>query len=138
MMHSLLGYGPNTPLAVNGPKGRRANALNWMAHNQPCANRQLLYMKGKNVVGREGTGYQGHPGQFLAMLAQINVSSDYPLHVQGRKLAVRDLIRGEMRACRVDRELTFTLLGLSHFLQSDATWKSDIGETWNLQKILGI
>lgn len=137
-MHSLLGYGTATPLALGSDRGRRTNALSWMANNNPCANRQLLYVEDGFLKGREGVGFQGHPGQFLAMLAQIGVPANYPLRVQGAKYSVEDLIRTEMATCNAGRELTFTLIALSHYLQSDAEWTNSDGEPWNLDKIMAI
>ena len=38
----------------------------------------------------------------------------------GPSISVKDLVEAEMRSCGVDRELTFKLIGLSHYLQSNA------------------
>ena len=37
-----------------------------------------------------------------------------------------------------DSELTFKLIGLSHYLESDAIWLNEHGETWNIPKLLQI
>ena len=138
IMHSILGYGVNGMVAMNGPKGRRTNAINWMCWNYPCANRRLLYLNKGYIYGHEGPGSQGHPGQFLAMLAQVNLKRDYPVHVQGQAFTVEDLINSEMYTCDSKRELTFKLIALSHYLPSDARWKSESGEVWSIPKLLEI
>ena len=138
IMHSILGYGVNGKVAINSSKGRRTNAINWMCWNYPCANRRLLYLDKGYIYGHEGPGSQGHPGQFLAMLAQVNLKRDYPVHVQGNQFTVEDLINSEMYTCDSKRELTFKLLALSHYLPSNARWKSASGEVWSIPRLLEI
>ena len=58
------------------------------------------------------------------MLAQINLRRDYPLHVQGQAFEIKDLVDAEMQTCSAQRELTFKLIGLSHYLHSEAEWKN--------------
>jgi len=43
-----------------------------------------------------------------------------------------------MATCRPDMELTFKLIGLSHYLPSDATWKDDTGGTWTIPRLMQI
>lgn len=136
VMHSILGYGVDGMVAINSKRGRRVNAVSWMANNNLLMNRRLLYIDGGYLRGREGPGFQGHPCQFLAMLAQVNLKRDYPLRVQGRSLSVEDLINSEMYTCAANRELTFKLIALSHYLPSDASWLNEKGEVWNLPRIL--
>lgn len=139
IMHSILGYGVDGTVAINGQRGRRTNAIAWMCSNNLCANRRLLYLdRGGYIRGAEGAGFQGHPGQFLAMLAQVNLRRDYPIRVQGRAFTVEDLVEAEMQSCSAERELTFKLIGISHYLQSDSTWKAGNGQEWDLSKLLEI
>lgn len=98
--------------------------------------RRLFYLENGYIKGIEGAGYQGHPCQFLAMLAQIGVPRNYPMNIQGQKLDVEDLVNSEMFTCLSGQELTFKLIAFSHYLNSDATWKSESGETWTIPDIL--
>jgi hypothetical protein len=136
VMHSFLGYGVNAPLAVGAPNGRRVNAISWMCGNNPCAGRTLLYLHNGRIVGREGPGFQGHAGQFLAMLAQTRVAADYPLKIEGRDFQIADLVESEKLGCRDRTELTFRLIGLSHYLPPDATWKNDLGQGWSIERLV--
>ena len=138
IMHSILGYGQNGTVAIGGKRGRKVNAVNWMCTNQPCANRRLLYLDRGYIRGIEGPGSQGHPAQFLAMLAQINLRRDYPVQVQGYTFKVEDMVNSEMFTCAANRELTFKLISLSHYLHSDAKWKNQTGEVWSIPRILEI
>jgi hypothetical protein len=41
-----------------------------------------------------------------------------------------------MAACKSGEELTFTLIGLSHFLPTDSQWKAADGQGWNFERLL--
>jgi hypothetical protein len=96
----------------------------------------MLYNTSTGLAVREGPGYQGHPAQFLAILAQSRVKSDYPIRIDGKQYTVADLIEYEKRTCRERTELTFKLIGLSHYLPPDATWKDDRGVEWSISKLI--
>jgi hypothetical protein len=138
MMHAFLGWGPSCEILIGGPRGPRTNAIAWVAQNQPCGGRRLFYLDGGRIRGREGPGYQGHPAQFLAMLAQCNVDTGFELRVDDRPFTVADLIEEEKRTCSRGMELTFKLLGLVHYLGTEATWTNDRGESWDAAKLLAI
>jgi hypothetical protein len=69
-------------------------------------------------------------------LAQVHTMPDYPLEYQGRKFTVGDLIESEKLGCRSRTELTFKLIGLSHYLETDATWKSEDGSEWSIPRLI--
>ena len=92
--------------------------------------------QGRELRLRSGPGYQGHEGQFLHTLARSKVRSDYPIRVDGHEFTVADLIEYEKKTCRAGSELTFKLVALSHYLDSDATWTCDRGETWNIPRLI--
>ena len=83
-----------------------------------------------------GPGFQGHEGQLLAMLAQSRVMIDYPIIVDGTRFTVADLVKAEQLGCRPNSELTFKLIGLSHYLDSDATWKDSGGGEWSIPRLI--
>ena len=136
MMHSFLGWGEATQIHVGGPRGRRTNAIHWVGNNQPCAGRRLFYLDGDRIRGREGPGYQGHPAQFLAMLAQCAVEPTVPLSVNGRGFTVADLIEEEKQSCASGTELTFRLISFSHYLNTSDRWVSRNGERWSVERLL--
>ncbi|MCA9166239.1 MAG: hypothetical protein KDB23_01165 [Planctomycetales bacterium] len=136
IMHSFLAWGPATEINVGGPRGQRSNAIRWLAQNQACGGRRLFFLDQDHLRGREGPGYQGHPAQFLAMLAQCNIDPNLPMSVGGRNFTVKDLIREEQMTCSADAELTFKLIGLSHYLGTDASWVSHQGVPWTMERVL--
>lgn len=133
IMHALIAYGVDTDVTVGG---RNVNAIGWLCWNGPCRGQQLMYLQNGKLQMKVGPGVQGHEGQFLAMLAQSRVRADYPIRVEGQSFTVQDLIEYEKLTCRAGTELTFKLIGLAHYLDSDAQWKSAWGETWDIPRLI--
>jgi hypothetical protein len=107
-----------------------------MCYNYPCGGQQMLMVVNDKVEARRGVGVQGHAGQFLAILAQSHVRSDYPLYVSGKEFTLADLIEQEKATCVAGEELTFKLISLMHYLDSDATWTARDGQEWSIQRLL--
>lgn len=135
VMHSFIGYGVEKQVRIDH-QGNRASAIGWVCFNNPCRGVRLFYLKNGEIYGRLGPGNQGHEGQFLAMLAQSRVHADYPMKIEGRDFTVLDLVEREKRSCRPKTELTFKLIGLSHYLDSDETWNDDRGSKWDVPRLI--
>lgn len=133
VMHAVLAYGGEYEMAHgNG----RVNAIGWMCHNGTCRTQRMFTPKGRGFVPNVGGGVQGHEGQFLAILAQCNVPLDYPIQIGTSKYTVEDLVRYEMATCKEKSELTFKLIGLSYYLDSNKQWKANDGKVWSIQKLI--
>ena len=85
---------------------------------------------------RVGPGVQGHDGQFLSLLALSKVPIDYGLKVGGEVFTVADLVEFEKRTCLPKTELSFKLLALVHYLDSDAAWQNQDGEDWDIPRLI--
>jgi hypothetical protein len=133
VMHAVLAFGSEYELI--GPKGR-VNAIGWMCHNGLCRTQRMFTPRGDSFVPNIGGGVQGHQGQFLAILAQCQVPPDYPIQIGDRAFKVEDLVRYEMATCQENSELTFKLIGLSYYLDSNKQWRANDGKAWNIQKLI--
>ena len=136
VMHAIIAYGVNTQLFKHGPGGEKVNAIGWMCYNYPCAGQRLLFLNGGKVDAGRGVGVQGHGGQFMAILAQSHVMADYPLRVEGKMFTLADLIEREKETCVAGEELTFKLIALMHYLDSDETWRTPDGQEWSIQRLV--
>ena len=134
VMHALLAFGSDYELI--GPNNQRVNAIGWMCHNGLCRTQRIFSPRGNGFVPNVGGGVQGHQGQFLAILAQCQVPPDYPIQIGERRFTVEDLVHYEMATCRERSELTFKLIGLSYYLDSDKQWRSNDGKVWSIQKLI--
>ena len=133
VMHTILPYGVETEIIAGN---RPVNAIGWMCYNGVCKTQRMFQPTNTGFRTNVGPGVQGHEGQFLAVLAQSSVPRDFPLLVGKTQYTVNDLIRYEMVTCREKSELTFKLIGLSHYLQPRQTWRDNRGQTWNLEKLV--
>ncbi len=136
VIHAVVAYGVDQQLFKGGPGGEKVNAISWLCYNYPCAGYQMFMLSGDKIEGRRGVGVQGHAGQFLAYIAQSHLKSDYPMMVGGKQFTLADLIEQEKAGCVAGEELTFKLIGLSHYLDSDATWFTPDGQEWSIQRLI--
>ena len=133
MMHAIMVYRGDTRIIA---RGRQYNAVAWLAGNNVCRGKRLMTTdKGKLQV-REGVGLQGHQAQFLAVMAMAGVPSNYPLYVGRQRFDIEDLVKAEAAACRDDAELTFTLIGLSYYLDTETTWVGEGKQAWDFQRLI--
>ncbi len=136
VMHAIVAYGVETQIRQDGPRGVPITAIGWLCFNRPTKNQRLLYLQDGRLRAVEGPGLQGHPGQFLAMLAQSRLLSDYPIQVRDSEFTVADLIEEEKLSCYSGTELTFKLIALNHYLEPDAQWQNRHGETWTIPRLV--
>ena len=108
----------------------------WLCWNGNCRGHRLLRLSNGNLAVNVGPGVQGHTGQFLSMLAQSYVPSEFEIRIQGKSFTVDDLIAYEQATCRPRTELTFKLIGLSHYLPSDAEWVRNDGQKWSIARLI--
>lgn len=136
VMHWLIAYGVDAEILAEGPGGKAQNAVGWLCYNHPCRDLRMLALRNDRLTGLEGVGLQGHSGQFLAILAQSRVKIDYPIRVGDKSLTVADLVESEKLTCTRGSELTFKLIALMHYLDSDATWTNAQGESWDIPALI--
>ncbi|WP_182865296.1 hypothetical protein [Stieleria mannarensis] len=133
MMHSMMVFGADTRLAV----GRQHySTIAWIAGNNNCRGQRLLTHDANGIQAKSGVGLQGHQGQFLAVLGMCNVPTEYPLYAGKVKYDVAALIESEKQNCKAGEELTFTLIGLSHYLDTDSRWVAADGTRWDFERLI--
>lgn len=137
VMHAMLAYELRSRILQGGPRGTPITSIGWLCYNKPCKGQQMLRLTPDGELrALYGVGLEGHGGQFLSMLAQCGVSPDYPILVDGHKFTIHDLIAAEQKTCHSDAELSFKLTGLTHYVDLDATWENDKGETWDFPRLI--
>lgn len=133
MMHQIMVYGTDTRIIA---RNRNYSAIAWLAGNNVCRGSRLMTTSRGKVQVRDGTGLQGHQAQFLAVMSLVGVPSDYPLYVGNQRFKIKDLVEVEAAACKEGEELTFTLIGLSHYLDTETTWTGVGGESWDFERLI--
>lgn len=137
VMHCALSYEVHSRILQGGPQGKPISAVGWLCFNQNCRRMKLMYVDDEGELNvRVGPALQGHRGQLLAILAQSKVSSEYPMRVDGHEFKIKDLIKSEMETCYPRTELTFKLIGLMYYLDSETKWVNDQGMLWDMRKLV--
>lgn len=136
VMHGFIAFGIPTQIRVGGPGGDLVNAIGWMNMGGRCRGQVMLARTGDRLVAMKGIGVQGHSAQYLAILAQCRVAINSPITLQSKAFTVADLVTEEKLSCKSNTELTFALIGLAHYLPTDAEWEARDGKTWTLEKLV--
>ncbi|MCA9227038.1 MAG: ADP-ribosylation factor-directed GTPase activating protein isoform b [Pirellulaceae bacterium] len=83
---------------------------------------------------------QGHTDQWMAILAQCELPPDQPIQLDGQTFTMEDMIWQAMWDVprNVDREYSWTLIGLTSYLPTDFQWQAQDGQTWSIEKLVQI
>ncbi|MCY2976899.1 MAG: hypothetical protein NTW52_19755 [Planctomycetota bacterium] len=133
VMHAMLPFGVEGEIIVGN---KRVNSIQWMCYNGTCRTQKMFTPSGRSFRPNVGGGVQGHEGQFLAMLAQSQVGADYPIVVANKRYSVLDLVRYEMATCKEKTELTFKLMALSYYVDTNQAWTAMDRRKWNIEKLV--
>lgn len=146
VVHGILAFGPDFPIAV---KGGTTKALDYLLGGGALAGWRLRPgSPGVIAIVEEGsTMGQGHPDQWLGYLSQCGVGVDgsrlaggipleTPLVVGGRTFTVADLLAQAQRDIREGQEATWTLMALAAWLPPDAVWTARDGEQWTTERVV--
>ncbi len=137
VMHGMLAYGVQSRIRQGGASGEPITSVGWLCYNKPCKGQTLMYVTPAGEVrAKYGVGLQGHLGQLLAMLAQCNVSADYPIRVGNNDFTIHDLIEAEKKTCYPKSELTFKLIALQHYIDLNDKWVNDQGVDWDFSRLM--
>lgn len=81
---------------------------------------------------------QGHVDQWLAILAQCGLEPSEPLTVGGRQHTIEDLVRQAQWDVprNMDQEYSWTLIGLTAYLPTTASWTAQDSQTWSIERLV--
>ncbi len=147
IMHGLLAYQDRFPLLVD-PQQPPQSALAYVLDGGPI--RGLSWETGELLdpsTGRRGLRAtwepgsrqgQGHPDQWLAILAQCSVQPDQEIRVGSAHFTMADLLQQTMRDVHrnVDQEYSWTLIGLTAYLPTDTQWMAGDGSRWSVERLV--
>ncbi|MFM8633227.1 MAG: hypothetical protein ACKOEX_00185 [Planctomycetia bacterium] len=136
VMHWGITWGAGAQVKVGGTAGDLDGAFEWLNRGRRCNGQVMVAVDRGRLVALQGKGMQGHAGQYLAVMAQSRLPRSTPFQVDGKRFTIDDMIESEKRACVEKSELTFILISMAHYLDTDATWKSADGTTWSIPKLV--
>ncbi len=83
---------------------------------------------------------QGHWDQWLAILAQCGLPPSQTIRVGEEELTIAEYIRQVQRDVprNLDREFSWTLIGLTTYLRTDAEWTDSAGKSWTIAELVEV
>lgn len=137
IFHSILALREKTLLRLGTGK---VNAIEWLSTTEPKFDNEpwmLLTKHGAKFHPYTKKYYfEGHPGQFLALLTHSNLPLDHQFKVQGKTMTLDDFIKNAMQEVNNREEVTWILWALQHHLPSDAAWVNQAGESWSIERLV--
>jgi len=124
------------PRDKNASRGNYIYSIGALCWNTPCNGKTLLRSDGSKVIARVGHGYQQRPASMAAMLAMSNIMPNYELRVGGNSHTIAHLIASEKASISKGMDMSMVLVALSFYDESSAQWKNELGETWNIEKMV--
>jgi hypothetical protein len=140
VVHGILAFGPDFPLRHDGTE---SSALGYLLDGGRLTGWMLRAgSPGVVAVVEDGsTTGQGHPDQWLGYLSQCGqrgIPRDTKLVVGGRAFTVGDLLAQAQADIRPGQEATWTLMALSAYLPTDASWTAGDGERWTTERVVAM
>lgn len=83
---------------------------------------------------------QGHADQWLAVLSQCELPPTQSIRVDDQQVSMMDFVRQVQRDVprNVKREFSWTLIGLTGYLPTDARWTANDGREWGIEELVEI
>ena len=128
---------PNVdPRDRNAPKGEYIYSIGALCWNTPCNGKTILRTDGSKIIARVGHGYQQRPAGMAAMLAMSNIMPNYELKVGGSSYTIAHLVASEKAAVSKGMNMSMGLIALSFYGEAGDQWKNELGEVWNVEKMV--
>ena len=119
---------------------QKISAIEWIATGETKFDNEPLIVvtpHGANFHAfSRPYAFQGHPGQFLALLTQSNLPTDYTFRAAGKDVTISDMLKDTMMSVNSSEEVTWVLWGLNHYLKPDARWANKFGEPWSIERLV--
>lgn len=129
ILHGVLAYGRKFPVLVDGEEKPAVDYLlnggAMKGFNVEPGNELPGGRRGMRLPLDLGTSVgQGHPDQWLAILAQADLPADQPIVVSGVEYQIEDWVRQVQLDIprNAEGEFSWTLIGLTAYLPTDASW----------------
>lgn len=135
MFHGVMGLGRDFQV-TRATNGERISAVQFLC-DEACVSGQRVFTctaMGLEPIG--GYEMEGHPDQFLAILAQAGVPATYPIRVNNERRTVADLVTQAKADYYVGQEATWTLIALTTYLRLDARWQNRYGQGLGIEDLV--
>ncbi len=138
IFHGLIALRQNFKLKVDGQK---VSALEWIRGGRFYKGLPLVEQTpygGRFHTFTEPYAFEGHPNQFLAILAMSELPRDFTFKAgaNGAVISVDDMLRHAQAECNDREEITWTLWLFSRYFPHNAQWQNKYGEQWSMERLV--
>lgn len=145
ILHGALAYGRQFPVQTND--GQIQSAVDYVLAGgkisgwnvQPGDLLPATSQLGLRAILEAGskTG-QGHVDQWFAVLAQCDLQPDQAIQVGDHSLTMEDFVSQVQYDVprNVNEEWSWTLIGLTSYLPTDARWVARDGDIWSIERLV--
>ena len=140
IFHGLIALRHNFKVKVDGQK---TSALEWVRGGRFHKGLPLVEQTpygGRFHTFTEPYAFEGHPNQFLAILAMSELPRDFTFKagLNGAIISVDDMLRNAQMECNDREEITWTLWLFSRYFPHNTQWQNKFGEQWNMDRLVQI
>lgn len=139
IMHGILAY--RADYEIRDSSGKLINAVEWVSRGQSYNGKpwfQRTRFGGRSHPYTKDYIFEGHPNQFLSMMANAGFPLNHKLTGGSSPITIRDLVENGKKETNSREEITWTLWSLSHYLGPDATWTNKNGESWSIERLVSM
>lgn len=139
IFHGILALRQNFQVKLGDQK---VSAIDWVATAEPKFDNEPLIILTEHGANfhpfTRPYAFQGHPGQFLALLTPSNLPLEYKFQAGGKDITITDMLRDTMMNVNNQEEVTWVLWSLNHYLKSDASWVNKFGQPWSIEQLVQV
>jgi hypothetical protein len=139
IMHGLLALRQEYRIKQGDKK---VNAVEWMSRGVTFRGEpwfEKTRFGGRAHPYSKAYAFEGHPNQFLAIVAMADIPRDHKFVTRGEEtITVDDMVKHAQMEINAQTEVTWTLWALSHYLGTDANWRNKHGEVWSIERLVRI
>lgn len=135
IMHGVLALGYDMHLR-EGPDDELVGAIDFICRRASVGGRRVVQPTRHGLRFTDGYQTQGHPDQFLAILAQAGVPADAAIEIGPDRYTVDDLVKHAQAETGQHSETSWTLIALSHYRGPQAEWRNQYDQRYTVEGLL--
>ena len=138
ILHGTLAFRDQCMVSYNRKK---MTSIEWLSTANPNVGNEYLFQR-TNFGARthkysKPYDFEGHPNQFLGILAMCNLPLDHEFKVSdGGTVTIKQLIENAKKDLNPEEEVAWTLWFLSHYLHPNDEWTCRRGRFWNIERLV--
>jgi hypothetical protein len=139
LIHAALGLGPDYEIA--GSDGRPVRFVDYLrtgALYRGQSTFMLIDGRVKVRPKRHRSEFEGHPNQFLAYFAEMNLPLSFRFNTASESFTVREMLSNAQYQYNPSEESTFTTIAFAAYMRDGETWRDEFGHEHTLDELIAL